>query len=216
MDSLTPRWRQRGWRPPMDLPTRAIDITAWQFVDTICLCCLTHGVCVSHWTQPLLTTGRQRLLEYYHLSMPSPWPVARDGPACVHAACLYIIARPDSQFLCTQVYFFFVITHRSTVLSILITNLINRYISLTIAPNMPCTLLVMTSYFAHVLNSYSGCSLYWRVVFILLSASNFLAFNPLSSSNCAVLFEGGVFGNAIVCWPDIFYFVNIDRSRAWM
>ena len=36
----------------------------------------------------------------------------------------------------------FVITHRSTVLSILISNLINKYNSLTIAPNMPCMLLV--------------------------------------------------------------------------
>ena len=25
---------------------RAIDITAWQSVDAICLCCLTHGACV--------------------------------------------------------------------------------------------------------------------------------------------------------------------------
>jgi len=40
-----------------------------------------------------------------------------------------------------HVYFFFVITHRS-VLSILISNLINKYSSLTLAPNMPCMLLV--------------------------------------------------------------------------
>ena len=26
---------------------RVIDITAWQSVNTFCLCCLTHGVCVS-------------------------------------------------------------------------------------------------------------------------------------------------------------------------
>ena len=33
------------------VPT-VIDITAWQSVNTVCLCCLTHGVCVSHWTPP--------------------------------------------------------------------------------------------------------------------------------------------------------------------
>ena len=29
---------------------RVIDITTWQSVGTVCLSCLTHGVCVSHWT----------------------------------------------------------------------------------------------------------------------------------------------------------------------
>ena len=37
---------------------RAIDITAWQSVDAICLCCLTHGACVQvSGLQPLLTTA---------------------------------------------------------------------------------------------------------------------------------------------------------------
>jgi len=108
---------------------RAIDITAWQSVNTGCLCCLTHGVCVSHWTPPLLTTAWWRWLECYHLCMPSPWPQCSVCWNSLCAACLYIIARPDSQFLCTHVYFFFfVVTHRSTVLSIiLISNLINKY-----------------------------------------------------------------------------------------
>jgi len=36
---------------------RAIDITAWQSVDAICLCCQTHGACVKvTGLQPLLTT----------------------------------------------------------------------------------------------------------------------------------------------------------------
>jgi len=86
---------------------RAIDITAWQSVDTVCLCCLTHGVCVSmfvYYSQAWLTV-----------------PVY----ACV---------------------FLFVITHRSTVLSILISNLINKYNSLTLAPNVPCMLLVYLLY----------------------------------------------------------------------
>jgi len=56
MDSLTPRWRQKGWRPLTHGLTysvaRAIDITAWQSVDTVCLCCLTHCVCVRHWIPP--------------------------------------------------------------------------------------------------------------------------------------------------------------------
>jgi len=29
--------------------SRAIEVTAWQSVDAVCLCCLTHGSC--HWTQ---------------------------------------------------------------------------------------------------------------------------------------------------------------------
>ena len=36
----------------------AIDITAWQSVDAICLCCLTHGACAKvTGLQPLLTTA---------------------------------------------------------------------------------------------------------------------------------------------------------------
>jgi len=104
--------------------TRAIDITAWQSVNTVCLCCLTHGVCASYWTMPDSTLfSQQRDGECYHLSMPSPLP-----QCSVCAACLYIIARRHSLFLCVHVYFFFVITHRS-VLSTLISNLINKYSS---------------------------------------------------------------------------------------
>jgi len=29
--------------------SRAIEVTTWQSVDAVCLCCLTHGSC--HWTQ---------------------------------------------------------------------------------------------------------------------------------------------------------------------
>jgi len=54
---------------------------------------------------------------------------------------LVYYSQAHSQFLCMHVYFFFVITRRS-VLSILISNLINKYSSLTLAPNMPCMLLV--------------------------------------------------------------------------
>ena len=36
----------------------AIDITGWQSVNAICLCCLTHGACVKvTGIQPLLTTA---------------------------------------------------------------------------------------------------------------------------------------------------------------
>ena len=91
--------------------------------------------------QPLLTTARWRWLECYHLSMPSPRPAACAGPACVQHAYI-LFASPDTQFLCTHVCFFFVITHTSTVLSILISNLINKYNTLTLTPNMPCMLLV--------------------------------------------------------------------------
>jgi len=41
---------------------RAIDITAWQSVDAICVCCLTHSACVKvSELQPLLTTVQWRL-----------------------------------------------------------------------------------------------------------------------------------------------------------
>ena len=36
-----------------------IDITAWQSVNAICICCLIHGACVKvTGLQPLLTTGK--------------------------------------------------------------------------------------------------------------------------------------------------------------
>ena len=37
---------------------RAIDVTAWQFVDAVCLCCLTHGAYVKvTGLEPLLKTA---------------------------------------------------------------------------------------------------------------------------------------------------------------
>jgi len=107
--------RMENTHGPTYLVARAIDITEWQSVDTVCLCCLTHGVCVSHWTPPSSRNSAMELLECYHLSMPSPWLQCNVCWTSLGAACLYIIARPDSQFLCRHVYFFFVITHRSTV-----------------------------------------------------------------------------------------------------
>jgi len=44
------------------------------------------------------------------------------------------------------VFLSFVITHRSIVLSVLISNLINKYNSLTLAPNVTCMLLVYLLY----------------------------------------------------------------------
>ena len=35
---------------------RAIDITAWQSIDAVCLCCLTHGACVKVTGLKLSTT----------------------------------------------------------------------------------------------------------------------------------------------------------------
>ena len=67
---------------------RAIDVIAWQSVNAVCLCCLTHGACVKvNGIQPLLTIARWRLL---------------------------------------------------------ISDLISKYDSLTLPPNMPCMLLVDT------------------------------------------------------------------------
>ena len=82
--------------------------------------------------------------------MPPPRPAACAWPACAWPACVqhacheYIIAKPDSSVAMYAVYFF-VITHRSTGLPILITDLISKYNSLTLAPNMPCMLLVSYS-----------------------------------------------------------------------
>ena len=37
---------------------RVIDITAWQSVDAVCVCCLTYGACVkATGLQPLPTTA---------------------------------------------------------------------------------------------------------------------------------------------------------------
>ena len=42
--------------------TRVIDVTTWQSVDAVCLCCLTHGACVElTGLQPLLSTASRRL-----------------------------------------------------------------------------------------------------------------------------------------------------------
>ena len=113
----------------------------------LCLCCLTHAWCLCQLRDlaglhPLLTTAlaRWRWPECYHLSMPSPLPQCSVCWTSVCAACLY---RPHSQFLCMHVYWLLVITHRS-VLSILISNVIYKYSSLTLAPNMPGMLLVTT------------------------------------------------------------------------
>ena len=53
----------------------------------------------------------------------------------------------------------FVIIHRSTVLSVLISNLINRYNSLTLAPNMPCMLLVVIVMLQTLESSLAGQTL---------------------------------------------------------
>jgi len=67
---------------------RVIDVIAWQSVNAVCLCCLTHSARVKvNGIQPLLTTARWRLL---------------------------------------------------------ISDLINKYDSLTLPPNLPCILLVGT------------------------------------------------------------------------
>ena len=123
---------------------RAIDITAWQSVDTICLCCPTHGVCVSHWTPPSPHNSAMemaRVLSSVHaISMTSVQRVL-DQPVCS------MLVYYSQAWLTVPVYAcvfpFFVFTHRSTVLSIIISNLNNKYNSLTLAPNMPCMLLVL-------------------------------------------------------------------------
>jgi len=76
--------------------SRVVEVTTWQSVDAVCLCCLTHGSC--HWTQT--SSG---------LSVsPMPKRMAFICPCHLHMTRLhYALARPDSQFLCcTRVYFF--------------------------------------------------------------------------------------------------------------
>ena len=113
---------------------RAIDITAWQSVDTVCLCCLTRGVCVSidnivsevihgvsHWTP---TSSHNSVMEMARV-LSSVDAISMTCSMCwtsLCAACLYIIAGLTHSS-CARMC-------RSTVLSILISNLINKYNSL--------------------------------------------------------------------------------------
>ena len=120
----------------------AIDITAWQSVDTVCLCCLTHGVYVSHCTPPSShnrAIEMARVLSSVHaISMTSVQRVL-DQP--VSSVLVYY----SQAWLTVPVYacvFLFLWSHIDLLSSILIINLINRYNSLTLAPNMPCMLLV--------------------------------------------------------------------------
>ena len=93
---------------------------------------------------PLLTTARWRWLECYHLSghaisMTSVQRVL-DQPLC--SMLVYYIARPDSQFLCRHVYFFFC-DHTYIYCPLNIYQCFDQQIQLTLAPNMPCMLLVI-------------------------------------------------------------------------
>jgi len=57
----------------------ATEVTAWQSIDAVYLCCLTHGACVKvTGLQSLLTTTMsRRWLQHCHLST---WPAACAGP----------------------------------------------------------------------------------------------------------------------------------------
>ena len=101
---------------------------AWLHCTRVCVClfacllaCLDRTLTVNHFRLLLCVVGHwtpdysameatgscysacnRRWLECCHLSMPSPRPAACAGPACVQHACIIIISRPDSQFLCTR------------------------------------------------------------------------------------------------------------------
>jgi len=76
---------------------KATEATAWQSVDAVCLCCLTHGFC--HWTlissdySGMEASGsackKRMVIECCHLSMPSPRPAWSAGPVCVQHALYY-------------------------------------------------------------------------------------------------------------------------------
>ena len=85
------------------LVARVIEVTAWQSVNAICLCCLTNGSCFEVIGLQFLLTCERRWLECCDMSMPSP-PTACAGPTCVQHA-LYIVARPNSQSVYTCVCF---------------------------------------------------------------------------------------------------------------
>jgi len=70
--------------------SRAREVTAWQSVNAICLCCLTDSSC--HWTHThLFWVQRWGLPEVrakedgFHLSMPSPHDLQHvlDQPECI-------------------------------------------------------------------------------------------------------------------------------------
>ena len=91
---------------------RAIDITAWQSVDAICLCCLTHGACVKvtglhHNSEKEATSSAcKKKIARVLSSVNATSTTCRMCWTSLCAACFYIIARPDSQFLCTLCTFF--------------------------------------------------------------------------------------------------------------
>jgi len=83
--------RMETTRGPAYSVCRAIEVTAWQSVDAICLCCLTHGRVRSLDSEFLLAismgaTGSACPEKWhsFHLSMPSPRDLQRvlDQPVC--------------------------------------------------------------------------------------------------------------------------------------
>jgi len=70
---------------------RAIDITAWQSVDTICLRCLTHGVCVSYWTPP---SSRNSAMEMARVL------------SSVHAISMTSVHRVPEQPVCSTLVYY--------------------------------------------------------------------------------------------------------------
>ena len=86
--------------------SRAIDITAWQSVampfsllpDSQCLCRSHCTPTFSHNSamEATSSTCKRWWLEFFHLSMPRPRLTCSVCWTSLCAACLYIIARPDS------------------------------------------------------------------------------------------------------------------------
>ena len=84
------------------------NLSVWQSVSVVCLGCLTQGACVGHWTPDYSTMEvmgsackRRWLVCVTRLAISMTCSLCWNIPC---AACLYIITRPDSQFLCTRVY----------------------------------------------------------------------------------------------------------------
>jgi len=61
----------------------------------------TMVLTTTRWRLPGSACKKKRLLECCHLSLPSP-PAACAGPVCNK---LYILVRPDTQFVCMCVFF---------------------------------------------------------------------------------------------------------------
>ena len=87
---------------------RVIEVTAWQSVNAVCHCCLTHGS-QCHWTQiswlqwwglPVAHGKKDGFICPCYLHMTCSMCRSRTSQCAEPASVQHALARPDSQFLC--------------------------------------------------------------------------------------------------------------------